>query len=109
MANEAMPVFVTNLTFEGEAGLTERPAIVVTPGVRQTGVMRLVFGDQNAANFDPATCYPLQHWRSAGLNRPLFVDTTTLFNLPTPLVIANRPLGKLSHLDTLSLFDFINK
>lgn len=109
MTNRNMPVFVTNLAFADKGEVIARPALVVKPGATQTGVMRLIFGDQNSIKFDPATCYPLQFWKTAGQKKPIFVDTSILFNIPTPLVITNGPLGKLSFLDIIGLFEFIKK
>lgn len=104
---KAMDIYIADVPFDDIDKSKVRPALVVKISQNRVNVFKITSKYKNKSNVIKQLYYPIKEWKSAGLSKPSYVDTHRTYNLPQEKIFAKKPLGKLSDIDRIQLFEFI--
>lgn len=106
---EPMEVYIANIPFDKRNGSNFRPALVIEVERKLIVVFKVTSHYQNKSAQIKRLYYPIQMWREARLKKRSYVETHKLYRLNKNWVFSQRPIGKLTELDSLGLFSFIKQ
>ena len=106
---EPMDIYIANVTFDERHGSKVRPALVIEVGRECVMVFKITSQYQHKSAQIKQLYYSIQNWQDAGLKKQSYVDTHKLYRLNKKLVFSKKPIGKLTALDRLGLFRFIQQ
>lgn len=106
---EPMDIYIANVPFDEGTGSKVRPALVIEVGKERVMVFKVTSQYQNKATQIKKLYYPIKEWQQAGLKKQSYVDIHKLYDLSKKWVFSQQPIGKLTNLDRLALFNFIKK
>jgi len=106
---EPMDIYIANVPFDEIHGSKVRPALVIEVGRECVMVFKITSQYQHKSAQIKQLYYSIQNWQDAGLKKQSYVDTHKLYRLNKKLVFSKKPIGKLTALDRLGLFRFIQQ
>ena len=104
-----MDIYIANVPFDEGTGSKVRPALVIEVGKERVMVFKVTSQYQNKSTQIKKLYYPIKEWQQAGLKKQSYVDIHKLYDLSKKWVFSKQPIGKLTNLDRLALFNFIKK
>lgn len=104
-----MDIYIANVPFDEGTGSKVRPALVIEVGKERVMVFKVTSQYQNKSTQIKKLYYPIKEWQQAGLKKQSYVDIHKLYDLSKKWVFNKQPIGKLTNLDRLALFNFIKK
>lgn len=104
-----MDIYIANVPFDEGTGSKVRPALVIEVGKERVMVFKVTSQYQNKSTQIKKLYYPIKEWQQAGLKKQSYVDIHKLYDLSKKWVFSQQPIGKLTNLDRLALFNFIKK
>lgn len=106
---EPMDIYIANVPFDERDDSKVRPALVIEVGRECVMVFKITSQYQHKSAQIKQLYYSIQNWQDAGLKKQSYVDTHKLYRLNKKLVFSKKPIGKLTALDRLGLFRFIQQ
>lgn len=106
---EPMDIYIANVPFDEIHGSKVRPALIIEVGRECVMVFKITSQYQHKSAQIKQLYYSIQNWQEAGLKMQSYVDTHKLYRLNKKLVFSRKPIGKLTALDRLGLFRFIQQ
>lgn len=106
---EPMEIYIADVPFDEGYGSKIRPALVIEVGQNGVVVLKVTSQYRQKSAQIKQLYYPIQEWQEAGLKKPSYVDTHKFYRLSKKWVFNRRPIGKLSAVDRLGLFNFMNR
>jgi len=106
---EPMDIYIANVPFDEIHGSKVRPALIIEVGRECVMVFKITSQYQHKSAQIKQLYYSIQNWQEAGLKMQCYVDTHKLYRLNKKLVFSRKPIGKLTALDRLGLFRFIQQ
>lgn len=106
---EPMDLYIANVPFDEGTGSKIRPALVVEVQREKVVVFKVTSQYQRKSARIKRLYYPIKEWKQAGLSKKSYVDTHKLYRLAKKWVFSQKPIGKLTDLDRLGLFEFIEE
>lgn len=106
---EPMDIYIANVPFDERDDSKVRPALVIEVGRECVMVFKITSQYQHKSAQIKQLYYSIQNWQDAGLKKQSYVDTHKLYCLNKKLVFSKKPIGKLTALDRLGLFRFIQQ
>lgn len=106
---EPMDIYIASVPFDEGTGSKVRPALVIEVGKERVMVFKVTSQYQNKSTQIKKLYYPIKEWQQAGLKKQSYVDIHKLYDLSKKWVFSKQPIGKLTNLDRLALFNFIKK
>ena len=100
-------LFIIHISWEN--GEKSRPVLVYILGGNDIGVYQITTQYENKSNTIKAMYFEINDWEQAGLNKPSYVDTGTLIDIPEAVLISKKPIGKLTERDKLRLIEFLTR
>lgn len=104
-----MDIYIANVPFDERTGGKIRPALVIEVGRERVMVFKITSQYKTKSVHIQRLYYPIKEWQQAGLNKQSYVDIHRLYRLPRKWVFSHQPIGKLTDIDRISLFNFIAK
>ena len=104
-----MDIYIANVPFDERDDSKVRPALVIEVGRECVMVFKITSQYQHKSAQIKQLYYSIQNWQDAGLKKQSYVDTHKLYRLNKKLVFSKKPIGKLTALDRLGLFRFIQQ
>ena len=104
-----MDIYIANVPFDEGTGSKVRPALVIEVGKERVMVFKVTSQYKNKSTQIKKLYYPIKEWQQAGLKKQSYVDIHKLYDLSKKWVFSKQPIGKLTNLDRLALFNFIKK
>lgn len=106
---EPMDIYIANVPFDERDDSKVRPALIIEVGRECVMVFKITSQYQHKSAQIKKLYYSIQNWQEAGLKMQSYVDTHKLYRLNKKLVFSRKPIGKLTALDRLGLFRFIQQ
>lgn len=104
---EPMDIYIANVPFDERTGSKIRPALIIEVGKERVTVFKVTSQYQNKSAQIKRLYYPIKEWQQAGLKKKSYVDVHQLYRLSKKWIFSHKPIGKLTDLDRLALFNFI--
>lgn len=104
---EPMDIYIANVPFDEETGSKVRPALVIEVNQERVMVFKVTSQYRNKSAQIKRLYYPIKEWQQAGLRKQSYVDIHKLYDLSKKWLFSCQPIGKLTDLDRLALFNFI--
>lgn len=104
-----MDIYVADIPFDDRDASKLRPALVVKVSNNSVNVLKITTKYKNKSNKIQKFYYPIKEWKEAGLKEQSYVDIHRTYNVPQQVVFSRKPIGKLTSIDVLELFKFIQK
>lgn len=96
-----MDIYIASVPFDEGTDDKVQPALVI--------VFKITSQYKQKSAQIKRLYYPIKEWQAAGLRKKSYVDTHKLYRLSKKLIFSQRPIGKLTDVDRLGLFEFINQ
>ena len=104
---KAMEIYIANVPFDEGKGSKIRPALVVRVLNSRVNVFKITSQYQDKSPQVKKFYYPIIEWQEAGLKKCSYVDIHRTYSLPEKWLFSHQPIGKLTELDRIKLFQFI--
>lgn len=104
---QPMDIYIADVPFDEENGSKVRPALVLRVRDGWVNVFNVTSQYQNKSAKIKRLYYPIYEWKQAGLKKQSYVDTHRTYSLPEKFIFSRKPIGKLTELDRIKLFEFI--
>ncbi|HJG17693.1 type II toxin-antitoxin system PemK/MazF family toxin [Limosilactobacillus vaginalis] len=104
---QPMDIYIADVPFDEENGSKVRPALVLRVRDGWVNVFKVTSQYQNKSAKIKRLYYPIYEWKQAGLKKQSYVDTHRTYSLPEKFIFSRKPIGKLTELDRIKLFEFI--
>lgn len=104
---EPMDIYIANVPFDEGTGEKIRPALVIEVDREQVMVFKVTSQYRNKSVQIKRLYYPIKEWQQAGLKKQSYVDIHRLYRLSKKWIFSHQPIGKLTDIDRLALFNFI--
>jgi mRNA interferase MazF len=104
---EPMDIYIANVPFDEGTVSKVRPALVIEVSQERVMVFKVTSQYQNKSAQIKRLYYPIKDWQQAGLKKQSYVDIHRLYRLDKKWVFSHQPIGKLTVVDRLALFNFI--
>lgn len=104
---EPMDIYIANVSFDEATVSKVRPALVIEVSQERVMVFKVTSQYQNKSAQIKRLYYPIKDWQQAGLKKQSYVDIHRLYRLDKKWVFSHQPIGKLTVVDRLALFNFI--
>lgn len=104
-----MDIYIANVSFDEGTGSKIRPALVIEIEYKKVKVFKVTTKYKNKSSQIRRLYYPIKEWKEAGLKKKSYVDTHKLYRLTKDWVFSRRPIGQLTDVDRLGLFEFIKQ
>lgn len=104
---QPMDIYIADVPFDEENGSKARPALVLRVQNGWVNVFKVTSQYQKKSAKIRQLYYPICEWKQAGLKKKSYVDTHRTYSLPEKFIFSRRPIGKLTELDRIKLFEFI--
>ena len=98
-------LFITYITW-GDGG-KNRPVLVYVLDGDEVGVYQITTQYKHKSEFIRSMFFEIQNWSEAGLDKPSYVDTGTLIDIPAILLKGKKPIGKLTEDDKQRFLNFL--
>ena len=102
-----MDIYIAAVPFDEGTGSKIRPALVVRVQDGWVNVFKVTNRYQEKSAKIKRLYYPICEWKQAGLKKQSYVDTHRTYSLPEKFIFSRKPIGKLTELDRIKLFEFI--
>lgn len=106
---QPMDIYIADVPFDEENDSKVRPALVLRVRDGWVNVFKVTSQYQNKSTKIKRLYYPICEWKKAGLKKQSYVDTHRTYSLPEKFIFSRRPIGKLTELDRIKLFEFIQR
>ncbi|MGN1282310.1 MAG: type II toxin-antitoxin system PemK/MazF family toxin [Limosilactobacillus sp.] len=106
---EPLDIYIADVPFDEGTGSKVRPALVIEVESEKVIVFKVTSQYQNKSARIKKLYYPIKEWERAGLRKKSYVDTHKLYRLTKKWLFSRRPIGKLTDIDRIGLFEFINQ
>ncbi|MDF7639765.1 type II toxin-antitoxin system PemK/MazF family toxin [Lactobacillus sp. ESL0791] len=106
---QPMDIYIADVPFDEGNGSKIRPALVTEVTAKKVIVLKITSKYNLNSEKIKQFYYPIKDWQAAGLNKKSYVDIHRGYHLPAEKVFARKPLGKLTDLDRVGLYDFFQK
>lgn len=106
---EPMDIYIANVPFDEETDRKIRPALVIEVERERVIVFKITSQYQNKSTQIKRLYYPIKEWQEAGLYKKSYVDTYKMYRLAKKWIFSRQPIGKLTDIDRIGLFEFINQ
>ena len=103
---EAMDIYIANVPFDDNNNSKIRPALVIHIGSKIT-VFKITSKYSEKSVQIRQFYYPIKLWQEAGLKVQSYVDTHRTYTLSRNKVFSQKPIGKLTDIDSVGLIEFI--
>ena len=100
---DPLEIYIADVPFDDNAGEKWRPALIMTPGATETGILKITSQYADKSPEIQALYYPIKEWQAAGLSKPSYIDTHTIYQVPTSVLASRQPIGRLQTLDAVGL------
>ena len=90
-------LFITHITW-GDGGKS-RPVLVYAFNGDEVGIYQITTQYEHKSEFIRLKFFEILNWAEAGLDKPSYVDTGTLIDIPAALINGKNPIGKLTDAD----------
>ncbi|GGI63531.1 type II toxin-antitoxin system PemK/MazF family toxin [Limosilactobacillus caviae] len=104
---QPMDIYIADVPFDEENGSKVRPALVLRVQNGWVNVFKVTSQYQKKSAKIRQLYYPICEWKQAGLKKKSYVDIHRTYSLPEKFIFSRRPIGKLTELDRIKLFEFI--
>lgn len=102
-----MDIYVADVPFDDKDASKLRPALVVKVSNSRVNVFKITTKYKKKSENIKKFYYPIKEWTKAGLREQSYVDVHRTYNISQRVVFSRKPIGKLTSLDILALFKFI--
>lgn len=102
-----MDIYVADVPFDDKDASKLRPALVVKVSNSRVNVFKITTKYKKKSEKIKKFYYPIKEWTEAGLKEQSYVDVHRTYNISQRVVFSRKPIGKLTSLDILALFKFI--
>jgi hypothetical protein len=99
-------IFITYVEWKG--GGKTRPILVIECQEIVVAVFNITTQYENKKPAVRAKYFKINDWEQSGLDKPSYVDTNTIRDLPVWVLNNKTPVGKLSDNDKRRLIEFLN-
>lgn len=106
---EPMDIYIANVPFDERTGSKIRPALVIKVESRKVIVFKVTSQYKNKSAQIKKLYYPIKEWKEAGLKKKSYVDTHKMYRLAKKWIFRHQPVGKLTDIDRLGLYEFIDQ
>ncbi|WP_288659163.1 type II toxin-antitoxin system PemK/MazF family toxin [uncultured Limosilactobacillus sp.] len=104
-----MDIYIASVPFDEGTDDKVQPALVIEVASEKVIVFKITSQYKQKSAQIKRLYYPIKEWQAAGLRKKSYVDTHKLYRLSKKLIFSQRPIGKLTDVDRLGLFKFINQ
>lgn len=104
-----MDIYIADVPFDEGTGSKVRPALVIEVGSEKVVVFKVTSQYKNKSEKIKKMYYPIKEWEKAGLKKESCVDTHKLYRLAKRWIFSRKPIGKLTAIDRLGIFEFIEQ
>lgn len=104
-----MDIYIANVPFDEGIGSKVRPALVIEIQDEKVIVFKVTSQYQRKSAQIRKLYFPIQEWQEAGLRKKSYVDTHKMYRLAQKWLFSRRPIGKLTDIDRIGLFEFIKQ
>lgn len=106
---QAMDIYIAEVPFDDIDKSKVRPALVVKVAQKRVNVFKITSQYDQKSSQIQKLYYPIKEWSQAGLNKKSYIDTHRTYNLPQEKIFSRKPIGKLTDIDRIDLFEFLQK
>lgn len=106
---KSMDIYIADVPFDEGTGSKVRPALVIEVESEKVVVFKVTSQYKNKSAQIKKLYYPIKEWKNAGLKKESYVDTHKLYRLAKRWIFSRKPIGKLTDIDCLGLFEFIDQ
>ncbi|MCL2225234.1 MAG: hypothetical protein FWB96_09755 [Defluviitaleaceae bacterium] len=102
---EIFDIFIAYVAWEGSGKL--RPVLVIERQDTVLSVFNITTRYDEKSEVIRSKYFKINDWQQAGLDKPSYIDTATIRNLPKVAWDGKTPIGKLTEADKLRFLDFL--
>ena len=73
----------------------------------EVGIYQITTQYESKSDHIRAKYFEIKDWAKAGLDKPSYVDTGTLFEIPAATLAGKTPIGKLTDADKWRFLEFL--
>ncbi|WP_367333598.1 hypothetical protein [Limosilactobacillus sp.] len=104
-----MDIYIADVLFNEGADSKVYPALVIEVGGEKVVVFKVTSQYKSQSAQIKKLYYPIKEWEKAVLKKCSYVDTHKLYRLAKRWLFSRKAIGKLTDIDRLDLFKFINQ
>ena len=86
-----------------------RPVLILEQQEAIVSIFNITTQYEGKSHLIRAEYFIINDWKQAGLDKPSYVDTNTIREIPIKLFYGKKEIGRLSTSDELRLIEFINQ
>jgi len=98
-------IFIAYVTWEGSGKL--RPVLVIERQDAVLSVFNITTRYEEKSEVIRNKYFKINDWQQAGLDKPSYIDTNIIRNLPKAVWDGKMPIGKLTEADKQRFLDFL--
>lgn len=99
-------IFIAYISW-GDAGKA-RPVLVFNQNDDRVSVLTITTQYESKSEFVRTKYFKINEWQQASLERPSYIDTGSMFELPKTVFDAKTPIGRLTVNDKIRLLGFLS-
>jgi hypothetical protein len=100
-------IYITYVSW-GDSGKT-RPVLSLDPRESVVAVFNITTQYEGKSDAIRAGYFTINDWKQAGLERQSYIDTNTVWDMPTALFDGKKEIGKLTAADETRLIEFLSQ
>jgi len=101
-------IYIADVPFDQSEKSKIRPALLIDVGNGTAMVYKITSKYKTKSDKVKSFYYPIIDWKEAHLLKPSYVDIHKIYNLPQEIVFKRQPIGMLTKIDIIRLYDFAN-
>ena len=103
-----LEIHVVEIPYDDIDSSKVRPALIIKISNDNVYLFKVTSKYSNKSSKIKSFYYPLMDWKNAGLKIPSYIEIHKAYGIYKNIVKKSKLIGKLSSVDTIGLFKFIN-